>query len=979
MVPSPDDVDGSSDRRLDLEAIEQQWQRSWQERKVYEADPQQDQPKFFCTYPYSYMNAYAHIGHAYTMLRNDMMARYQRMLGKNVLFPFAYHVTGTPIVAAANRIREGEETQIEQLRQQGIAEGDIPRFADPLKWIEFFPQQWRQDVDRLGLAVDWRRQFHTTDINPYYDAFIRWQFRQLKEMGLVRKGEHPVVWDPEDEAVLSDHDRVEGEGVTPQEYTLIKLRDAQDPDRVFVAATLRPETMFGQTNVWVHPSETYTEVQVGDERWVVAKEAAHKLPYQFDGAEDLGLEIPGEDLVGTWVKAPATDREIPILPGTFVSAETGTGVVTSVPSDAPDDHRALLDVQEDDGLLDRYGLDKEAIRAIEPIAIIDTPKLGDLPAPKLVEEWGITSQDEREKLEEAKEEVYRRGFYEGTMKEDLPVVGGQAVQAAKEQVQAWLVEQDAAAVFHDLAETVIARSLAKAVVKIVDDQWFLAYGEEAWKDEVRECFEEQITCYPEKVRQQFENVIDWLNDWACARASGLGTHLPWDEQWIIESLSDSTIYMAYYTIAHILEDGEVEPEDIRDNDAAFDYIFLGKGSKSEAIRGTLTEEKLERMRHEFEYWYPMDFRNSGKDLVQNHLTFMVYNHTAIFPKEHWPRGISVNGWVTIDGEKMSKSRGNFITLREALDDYGATVTRIALANAGEGLDDANFSREFAETVERRLLTWFETVTTRPDEVRDGGFTDTDAWLLARLAGIVDEAQDAYETAMFRTALKTGFFDAMKAWNWYQRRSLGSVHEEVWETFASVTTRLMAPIIPHLAAEAWDRQGGQGDVVDAAFPELSAPEGAEASIAAEEIVDQVLDDVRDILTVTGVEPEVVRIFTAPDWKLQVLETALELKEKNGQAPDPGELTGRVMQIDAVKQQGGQAAKFAKDLAIALDRGQAPRADVDETGALEAASGFLEAEIGCPVEVHQAGDHGDVEDGGKAKRAEPGRPGIFVKGA
>jgi len=57
--------------------------------------------------------------------------------------------------------------------------------------------------------------------------------------------------------------------------------------------------------------------------------------------------------------------------------------------------------------------------------------------------------------------------------------------------------------------------------------------------------------HPE-TRHQFITTLDWLHEWACSRSYGLGTHLPWDPQWLIESLSDSTIYMAYYTVAHLL-------------------------------------------------------------------------------------------------------------------------------------------------------------------------------------------------------------------------------------------------------------------------------------------------------------------------------------------------------------------------------------------------------------------------------------------
>jgi len=80
------------------------------------------------------------------------------------------------------------------------------------------------------------------------------------------------------------------------------------------------------------------------------------------------------------------------------------------------------------------------------------------------------------------------------------------------------------------------------------------------------------------------------------------------------------------------------------------------------------------MRSEFEYWYPFDFRNSGKDLVQNHLTFCLFNHVAIFSEKYWPRGIGVNGFIQVDGAKMSKSKGNFYTLRQIYEKYGADIT-----------------------------------------------------------------------------------------------------------------------------------------------------------------------------------------------------------------------------------------------------------------------------------------------------------------
>ena len=62
-----------------------------------------------------------------------------------------------------------------------------------------------------------------------------------------------------------------------------------------------------------------------------------------------------------------------------------------------------------------------------------------------------------------------------------------------------------------------------------------------------------MNTYSDETRNAFEKTLDWLNQWACSRSFGLGTRLPWDKEWLIESLSDSTIYMAYYTVAHLLQ------------------------------------------------------------------------------------------------------------------------------------------------------------------------------------------------------------------------------------------------------------------------------------------------------------------------------------------------------------------------------------------------------------------------------------------
>jgi leucyl-tRNA synthetase len=191
--------------------------------------------------------------------------------------------------------------------------------------------------------------------------------------------------------------------------------------------------------------------------------------------------------------------------------------------------------------------------------------------------------------------------------------------------------------------------------------------------------------------------------------------LPWDDEFIVESLSDSTIYMAYYTVAHLLQGGVIDgstpgplglkPEDM--TMAAWDYIFLQKEYNAAECPG-VTEEKLKKMRHEFEYWYPMDLRVSAKDLIRNHLTMSLYNHAAIWKGDNMEQRMTqnyfCNGYLNLNNEKMSKSTGNFMSMKQSIMKYGCDATRFALADAGDLLDDANFDDKVANAAILKLFT-----------------------------------------------------------------------------------------------------------------------------------------------------------------------------------------------------------------------------------------------------------------------------------
>lgn len=140
------------------------------------------------------------------MSKAEFMTRFQRQLGKRALFPFGFHCTGMPISSAAIRLRREIEngktrsnpgeglTQYEILMQLEISESEIPKFIDPDYWLTFFPPLGKKDLNRIGIAVDWRRNFITTAKNPFFDKFIRWQFHHLKEKGKIKFGKRYAIY-----------------------------------------------------------------------------------------------------------------------------------------------------------------------------------------------------------------------------------------------------------------------------------------------------------------------------------------------------------------------------------------------------------------------------------------------------------------------------------------------------------------------------------------------------------------------------------------------------------------------------------------------------------------------------------------------------------------------------------------------------------------------------------------------------------------
>ena len=164
-----------------------------------------------------------------------------------------------------------------------------------------------------------------------------------------------------------------------------------------MCATLRAETMYGQTNCYILPEGNYGLFEMkNDEYFVISERAAKNMAYQEltkeDGKYPNLCAVKGEQLLGKRVKAPLTTYEfVYVLPLPSISMNKGTGVVTSVPSDSPDDYAMFNDLKTKKGMREKLNVEEEWVSGFEPIPIIDIPGIGNLCAIAAYEEFKVSS------------------------------------------------------------------------------------------------------------------------------------------------------------------------------------------------------------------------------------------------------------------------------------------------------------------------------------------------------------------------------------------------------------------------------------------------------------------------------------------------------------------------------------------------------------------------------------------------------------
>ncbi|MGC9106124.1 MAG: leucine--tRNA ligase [Thermoprotei archaeon] len=835
-----------------LNEVARRWQEAWDKAGIFNAEPSQDRKKFFLTAAFPYTNQPLDFYYARLFVTADVYARYLRGKGYNVLFPFAFQYTGTPIISVSDAIRRGDRDVIERfVNQYGISEEEVKKFADPMYMARYFHNRMKEAVKALGLSVDWRREFTTVD--PAFEKFVQWQYRKLMQRGLLKQEDAPVAYCPVDNFPVGMHDT---KGDIEPEISDFDAVYFDSGDFSFLAAFPRPETVFGVIAVMVHPDAEYVIAQIGNRKAVVSREAFERLKYQKEMRELKSLK--GKELEGLYAYNAITGKQVPVIASRYVSPRQGTGVVGAVPSHEPEHFLALTELG----------------REFELVPVIRTEGLAEIPGPQIIDLAQTTNPQE---LRDYIDTLYNLEYHKGYMREDVvervrdflrPIVremiAGKPVREARKAVVGILRNLGAHELFYQIVNgPVYCRCGAEVVVKTMKGQWFVDYSNPMWKAAAMKAAE-RVKVVPDSMRRDLQRYIFEAKPRALTRTRGLGVRLPWDDRQIIDQLSDSTIYMAFYTVSHRLK---YPPSSL--NDAFWDYVILGEGDVNEVSNATgISKQELMSLREEVAHWYPLDSRLAGRPLVRNHLPYMIYHHVALFGEAMVPREIVMTGFV-----RPTRGQRKEVSLEQAIQAYGSDAVRLSLLYTNEVAGDLDLEIVTARKLGETLRKVHDFVSYLLSLKGTNQVREADLWLSSYMNSLVKEVLEDYEAFRFKPVIDKLLFELPDKLRDYLAL-VDFPNSDLLNRVVSAWIRLLAPLAPHVAEEAW--HAFKDSFVS--LEPLPKPEEFQFDLKAFaelEYVNYLADVIEDLKSGLSESPERIILFVSTDErKVRIVKEAIK---------------------------------------------------------------------------------------------------------
>ena len=762
--------------RYDFAAIESKWQKIWAEENAFKTYEDYDKEKYYVLEMFPYPSGKLHMGHVRNYSIGDVVARFKKMAGYNVIHPMGWDSFGLPAENAA--IKNG---------------------IHPAIWTDSNISDMHEQLQGLGLSYDWDREVATC--KPDYYKWMQWLFIQFYNKGLAYKKESQVNWCPDCETVLANEQVVDGAcercktPVTKKELSqwYFKITDYADrlldnldtlegwPDKVktmqrnwigrsegaevkfgidgtdldLVVYTTRPDTLFGVTYMVLAPEHPYvkdltagTEYEEATNKYI--EEAARKSEIE---RTSLTKEKTGV-FIGKYAINPVNGNKVPIYISDYVLIDYGTGAIMAVPAHD----------QRDFEFAKAFDLE------IIPVVDVENPDI------------------DLNNLEEA------------------AVATGKMINSGK---------------YTGMLNT-------EAIVKITEDLETKGLGKKTINYKLRDWLISR--------QRYWGTPIPMINcpkcGWVPEKEENLPVLLPTDVEFLGKGDSPLTTSKTFRNTKCPVCGGDAEREiDTMDTflDSSWYFLRYCDARNEEAI---FDPKKVN-------YWMDVDQYIGGVEHAIMHLMYarffqMVVHDLGLCDYEEPFKNLLTQGMVIKDGAKMSKSLGNVVSPHEIQAKYGADTARLFILFAAPPEKELDWSDAGVEGSFRFLCRVYRLVYEYIDKIRDGkdvsGAITINNAADKQLNYVINTSiKKVSEDAGGRFNFNTAISSIMELVNEMYKYKQGEVNLPLFNKAIENLVTILNPFVPHITEELWAELGHEDRLYTASWPEYD-----EAALVKDEV-------------------------------------------------------------------------------------------------------------------------------------------------
>lgn len=777
--------------KYNFSEIEKKWQTKWAEGDVFKVTEDPDKEKYYVLEMFPYPSGKLHMGHVRNYSIGDVLARFKKMKGFNVLHPMGWDSFGLPAENAA--IKHGVE---------------------PSKWTWENIGEMREQLKELGLSYDWDREVATC--HPDYYKWMQWIFIQFYKKGLAYKKENPVNWCPSCQTVLANEQVVDGKcercktlvGKKDLSQWYFKITDYAErlldnleelpgwPNKVKLMQknwigksigaevtfeidgfdkgldvfTTRPDTLYGVTYMVMAPEHPYLkELVAGSEYEEPVNVYVDKVQHMSDIERTSTTNEKTGQFTGRYAINPLTGKKVPIFISDYVLMDYGTGAIMAVPAHD----------QRDFDFAKKFDLE------IIPVVDSDDPEVDvyDLKAAFAAEGTMINSE----------------------------MFNGMNNKEAIEKIIDYLEE----------------KKIGKKSINYKLRDWLIS-RQRYWGTPIPMIHCDDCGWVPEK-------------------EENLPVLLPADVQFTGKGESPLATSKTFVnTTCPVCGKPARRELDTMDTFLDSSWYFL-RYCDPKNTEAPFSKEKVD-------YWMNVDQYIGGVEHAILHLMYARFFQMALYDlglvsTEEPFKNLLTQGMVIKDGAKMSKSLGNVVSPAEIIDKYGADTARLFILFAAPPERELDWSDKgvegsfrFINRVYRMVYDFSQNYSEVPESYEINGDVDKNMayWLNYAIKKVSDDIGERFN---FNTAIST----IMELVNEMYRYKEGTVNPGLFGAAIKDLIIMLAPFVPHVTEEMWEHLGYEGSVHDQNWPEYDEKALVKDTV---EIVVQVNGKIKEKLDIAG---------------------------------------------------------------------------------------------------------------------------------